>query len=176
MTQVILGVGSNRSWQGNDSLVLLKKACDSLGSILSDITVSSVYRTKPMYVENQQDFYNMALCGYVTDSISPFILLDKIHEIEASLGRDRSKEIRNGPRTIDIDIEVFGHVSINTETLQIPHPRISERAFVLIPVLEILNESADFIKREKYAEYLKHTGSDGVEKVLSSLDFVKIKA
>lgn len=175
MIDVILGVGSNRSWQGNDSYKLLKKACNELGSLLSEFMVSSVYRTKPMYVENQDDFYNMVVRGKVDDSITPEFLLDQIHSIEASLGRDRSKEIRNGPRSIDIDIEFFGSQKINTQILQIPHPRIAERAFVLIPMLEILKESADFIKREVYAGYLAQTGTQGAEMILSAQDFIKIE-
>ena len=70
-------------------------------------------------------------------------MLDDIHQIEAKFGRNRKKEIRNGPRTLDIDIELFGNQIIKTNTLEIPHIRIKERAFVLKPMLEILPNLAD---------------------------------
>ena len=171
MKDVILGLGSNRDWQGKKSPALLRLACEKLEELLSDFTVSSVYRTKPMYVENQNDFYNMAVRGKTDDEYSPFAFLEKIHEIEASLGRNRELEIRNGPRSIDIDIEFFGNDRIQTPELIVPHPRINERAFVLIPLLEILKENADFIKREDFAEKLKKIGSAGVEKIISARDF-----
>ena len=175
MTDVILGVGSNRSWQGNDSIKILKKACDRLAACLSELTVSSVYRTKPMYVENQEDFYNMAVRGKVFDCVSPHKLLHTIHLIESSLGRDRSKEIRNGPRSIDIDIEIFGNQSVDTADLVIPHPRLNERAFVLIPMLELLKDSADFINRADYTLMAEKADRSGVEKILTSEDFIALK-
>ncbi len=174
MQDVILGVGSNKSWHGLESPVLLKKACMALEEFIFDIKVSSVYRTRPMYVEDQDDFYNMAVCGKVDENFSPFVLLEKIHEIESSLGRNRKEEIRNGPRSIDIDIEFFGNQKINTENLEIPHPRVKERAFVLIPMLEILKENADFIKRADFVQALEKIGSSGVEKILSAQDFYRI--
>lgn len=175
MIFVILGVGSNRSWQGNDKLKLLRLAFDKLGAVLSELKCSSVYRTKPMYVEDQDDFYNMAVCGYAEDDVSPFDLLKSVNKIEAELGRNRKKEIRNGPRSIDIDIEIFGDRQINTKNLQIPHPRIKERAFVLVPALEILGQSADSNIRQTFAKYLLETDSSGVQKVCDSKDFINIE-
>ncbi|MCR5171864.1 MAG: 2-amino-4-hydroxy-6-hydroxymethyldihydropteridine diphosphokinase [Treponema sp.] len=175
MIFVILGVGSNRSWQGNDKLKLLRLAFDKLGAVLSELKCSSVYRTKPMYVEDQDDFYNMAVCGYAEDDVSPFDLLKSVNKIEAELGRNRKKEIRNGPRSIDIDIEIFGGRQINTKNLQIPHPRIKERAFVLVPALEILGQSADSNIRQTFAEYLLEIDSSGVQKVCESRDFINIE-
>lgn len=172
MIDVVLGVGSNKSWNGMNSLCLLKKACEVLKGLLSEFTVSSVYRTKPMYLENQDDFYNMAVRGKIDDSYSPFDLLEKIHVIESCLGRNRELEVRNGPRSIDIDIEFFGTQTVDTKTLQIPHPRHKERAFVLVPLLEILKENADFIKREDFSSCLEKIGSGGVEKFLSAQDFI----
>ena len=164
MIDVILGLGSNKNWNGMDSMTLLKKACLSLRQFLSDFSCSSVYRTKPLYLENQPDFYNMVVRGKVGDFYSPFELLDEIQKIEKSLGRNRAVEVRNGSRSMDIDIEFFGLHKVDSERLVIPHPRIKERAFVLVPLLEILNEDADFIRREDFSECLEQTGSAGVEK------------
>ncbi len=123
------------------SLVLLREACRALGTLLQNMQVSSVYVTKPMYVENQSDFYNMVVCGFVEQHLTPESLLEHIHKIEASLGRDRSQEVRNGPRSIDIDIELFGRERVHTLDLEIPHPRLFERAFVLVPLCEALEHA-----------------------------------
>ena len=133
MQLVYLGLGSNTKFHDESSLTLLEKACSALKEIMTDVKVSSVYRTKPMYVEDQDDFYNMVVSGQVSDDEDPFEFLKKINKIEADFGRDRNKEIRFGPRSLDIDIEIFGNQTINTEILQIPHPRVKERAFVLYP-------------------------------------------
>lgn len=136
------------------SVELLQKACFELKSLLQNPTFSSVYKTKAMYVKNQPDFYNMAAIGFVPDDYSPFELLKKINHIEAKYGRDRSKEIRFGQRSLDIDIELFGNQTICDPILEIPHPRCYERAFVLIPSLEILNDSADEYIRRQWEKYL----------------------
>ncbi len=136
-----------------DSLHLLNCACRQIRTLMKDVSFSSVYQTRAMYVLNQEDFFNMTALGYVNDDEDPFEFLEKIHRIEASFGRDRSKEIRFGPRPLDIDIELFGNLSINTEILQIPHPRIKERAFVLIPAIEILKKSTDVNDIEIYKVY-----------------------
>ena len=151
MKKVILGLGSNRNYNGLTSLQILSKACTSLSEILSFITLSSVYISKPMYYENQDDFYNMALSGFLDDDILPEVLLEKIHLIEKEFGRNREKEIRNGPRSLDIDIEYIEGISLNTENLKIPHPKIKERAFVLVPVLEILDKTADEKLMEEFS-------------------------
>lgn len=142
---------------------------------MENTVISSVYCTKPMYVEDQEYFYNMVILGTVSDDMDPHRLLQRIHEIEASLGRDRSKELRFGPRSIDIDIEFFGDFEINTEDLQIPHPRLHERAFVLQPLLEILPKTADILKGEKLSRIqsdFKGLDSIDVEFFMDRKDFL----
>lgn len=130
---------------------------------------SSVYKTPAMYVTDQEDFYNMTAVGYVADDTDPFEFLKTINQIEAKYGRDREKEIRFGPRSLDIDIELFGDKKINDPILEIPHIRMEERAFVLIPALEILTDPADELIREKYSVCLanlkKNGGAEGIEKI-----------
>ena len=149
---------------------LLSIACEKLKSVLESVVCSSVYITKARYVTNQDDFYNMVVKGYVSDSMSPYDLLNIIHEIEAEGGRNREKEIRFGPRSLDIDIEEFGDIVVSDEILQIPHPRIQERAFVLIPALEILDESSDYLLRKRYESFLKDLPEQGVSKYSKLLD------
>ncbi len=169
MKRVLLGLGSNRSFNGLAPMELLSLAGRELSCLMTDICFSSVYRTKAMYVEDQEDFYNAAVLGYVSDETDAFEFLHQINEIEAKYGRDRSKEVRFGPRPLDIDIELFGDEHIETAELQIPHIRMEERAFVLIPSIEILTDSADEIIREKYIKCLAAVkeagGADGIIKL-----------
>lgn len=175
MKRIILGLGSNKNFNGKSCLELLSCACHDLTTLLNNMIVSSVYKTKAMYVEDQDDFYNMAVLGYVAEDYNPFLLLDQIHEIEAKYGRDRNKEIRFGPRSIDIDIEVFGNEVVNTPDLQIPHIRFKERAFVLIPMLELLQKCSDDLLREKCEKCLAALREKGeandIEKIISSTNF-----
>ena len=169
MKRVLLGLGSNRAFENKTPLEILSCAQSELAHYLDNLSFSSVYRTPAMYVEDQEDFYNMTALGYVPDDLDAFDLLKIINQIEAQYGRDRSREIRFGPRSLDIDIELFGDLEINHPDLQIPHPRMQERAFVLIPAIEILTNPADEIVREKYISCLKKVtaegGADGIVKV-----------
>ena len=136
---------------------------------MENLHFSSVYKTPAMYVTDQDDFYNAAALGYLADDADAFDLLHKINEIEAKYGRDRAKEIRFGSRSLDIDIELFGDEHIDSPTLQIPHIRMEERAFVLIPSIEVLKYSADEIIRDKYIKCLeaveKTGGAEGIIKL-----------
>lgn len=170
MIPVLLGLGSNTRYKDFSSMELLSIACEKLKSVLESVVCSSVYITKARYVTNQDDFYNMVVKGYVSDSMSPYDLLNIIHEIEAEGGRNREKEIRFGPRSLDIDIEEFGDIVVSDEILQIPHPRIQERAFVLIPSLEILDKSTDYVLRNRYENFLNNLPDQGVKKFSQILD------
>jgi len=169
MKRILLGLGSNRSFNGLTPIELLSCAGKELSLLMSNIKFSSVYKTPAMYVTDQEDFYNAAVSGWVGADADAFDFLNKIHEIEKKYGRNRSKEVRFGPRSIDIDIELFGDEVIKTEELQIPHIRMEERAFVLIPSIEVLTNSADELVREKYIKCLaalkKNGGADGIEKI-----------
>lgn len=134
---VALGLGSNAAWGGMDSLALLGRACAMLRPLFRSLALSSVYRTKPMYLERQADFLNMVAAGVPSDGLTPLALLSEIHRIEAALGRDRAREVRNGPRPIDIDVELFGLRSVLDDGLVVPHPRLRERAFVCVPLWEV---------------------------------------
>lgn len=170
MKRVLLGLGSNKSYNGLAPIELLSLAGEEFSRLLEDVHFSSVYKTKAMYVEDQEDFYNAAALGYVSDDADAFDFLHKINEIEAKYGRNRTKEVRFGPRSLDIDIELFGNEHIDAPDLQIPHIRMEERAFVLIPSIEVLKYSADEIVREKYIKCLeaveKTGGAEGIKKLM----------
>ncbi len=164
--QVVLGLGSNQSWNGISPVAILGRAVKELSAVISGMRYSSIYRTRAMYVENQEDFYNMALTGFVPDTLSAHELLQKIHQIEAALGRDRSKEIRFGPRSCDIDIELFGSQTINTPDLIVPHERLFERAFVLVPMLEIFANSADSIIGDSFLSRARPVAENAADVVM----------
>lgn len=144
---------------------ILSKACDELLPLMQNPLFSSVYRTKAMYVTDQEDFYNMACVGYVDDNTDAYDFLDKLHQIEAKYGRDRSKEIRFGPRTLDLDIELWGNDTFNDQVLEVPHPRLQERGFVLVPALEILQNLSENEIIQKFKEYLSVLDTSDVEKL-----------
>lgn len=167
MKRVLFGLGSNKSFDNKIPLQLLESACVNLSGYLVKPSFSSVYKTKAMYVENQNDFFNMCVLGFVTDDLSAFDLLKITQKIEKEHGRNREKEIRFGSRSLDIDIELFGEEKINHPILQIPHPRVLERMFVLIPAIEVLKDSADEFIREEYIKNL--------ERLKKTEDFESIK-
>ena len=150
MNAVVLGLGSNRQLESGGCVMspaeILEAACEKLDTLLKQAVFSSVYITRPMYVENQCDFYNMVVGGFWDGTARE--LLSATQAIEAQLGRDRSREIRNGPRSLDIDIELFGSEKICTPELTVTHLRLMERSFVLVPLLEILGKPADKTERE----------------------------
>jgi 2-amino-4-hydroxy-6-hydroxymethyldihydropteridine diphosphokinase len=94
---------------------------------------SSLYRTKPVGYADQPDFVNA--CALVETSLAPRELLDELHAIERAHGRKRG--IPNGPRTLDLDIILYGDFVIRDADLVIPHPRAQERDFVLDPLREV---------------------------------------
>ena len=96
-------------------------------------SVSSYYETDPMGILDQPKFYNI-VCRIKTD-LAPKELLDLVKRIEKRMGRQES--VRNAPRPIDIDIVLYDDLVLTTEPLSIPHPRMHERAFVLVPMTEI---------------------------------------
>ncbi|AIS53243.1 2-amino-4-hydroxy-6-hydroxymethyldihydropteridine pyrophosphokinase FolK [Thermoanaerobacter kivui] len=131
MNKVYLSLGSNLG----DREENLKKAVYEL-SRWEGITLkklSPIYETKPVGYLDQGMFLNIA--AEVETDIEPYDFLKVINEIEKKLKRERI--IRWGPRTIDIDILLYGNISLSSEILTIPHPRMWERAFVLIPLNDI---------------------------------------
>ncbi|ARD54787.1 2-amino-4-hydroxy-6-hydroxymethyldihydropteridine diphosphokinase [Bacillus aerophilus] len=101
--------------------------------------ISSIYETAPVGYENQDDFLNMAV--KITTSLRPEELLSLTQKIEQELGRTR--EVRWGPRTADLDILLYNRENIETEQLVVPHPRMYERLFVLVPMSEICPEISE---------------------------------
>lgn len=112
--------------------------------------VSSFYETEPWGYTEQDTFYNIAV--EVRTNLLPFELLRKLQDIETKLHRKR--EVRWGPRTIDIDIIFYDDLVMDTEGLILPHPRYHERKFVLAPLYEVYNN------KEKLMKYLRRDRSE----------------
>jgi 2-amino-4-hydroxy-6-hydroxymethyldihydropteridine diphosphokinase len=122
---------------------------------------SSDYRTPPWGVTDQPPFVNAVIA--VDTSLSPHELLARAKECERALGRDRAREQRWGPRTIDIDLLAFDDVAINDAELILPHPRLFERGFVLVPLAEIApNLEIDGVAVQ---DALSRVDQSGIEKL-----------
>jgi 2-amino-4-hydroxy-6-hydroxymethyldihydropteridine diphosphokinase len=132
--EAILGLGGNVG----DALATVERAvemlCDDKEIVLR--SKSSAYLTPAWGDKNQPSFINM--CIAVLTNLDPRALLMRTGEVEAALGRDRKKETRWGPRTIDIDILSYDDLVLDEPDLVLPHPYMFERAFVLMPLFEIM--------------------------------------
>ena len=131
MTVAYLSIGSNIG-DRLDHLVEAVRALEARDDVRV-LAVSSVYETAPVGYTDQADFLNIAIG--VETTLDAYALLALCQEIEQGLGRVR--KIRWGPRTVDLDILLYNNDAILVENLVIPHPRMHERAFVLVPLLEI---------------------------------------
>jgi len=131
MNNAYISIGSNIG----DRLHHLAEAVRALDSHerIEVTKVSSIYETAPVGYTDQADFLNLTVC--VETSLDPYELLKACQYIENGLGRVR--DIRWGPRTVDLDILLYNNDNIEAENLTVPHPRMGERAFVLVPLLEI---------------------------------------
>jgi 2-amino-4-hydroxy-6-hydroxymethyldihydropteridine diphosphokinase len=156
--QVYLGLGSNLG----DRQVNLKKAVKILGERLYIEQVSSVYETEPLGYVEQPRFLN-AVCLAQTE-LGPLQLLSLVKGIEASLGRVPG--FPNAPRPIDVDIILYGDLVIQTPELTIPHPRLEERAFVIIPLLEVAPDLRHPVSDEHIGDLAASVGGkEGVRKI-----------
>lgn len=155
---VYLGLGSNLG----DRQANLAQAVELLGQRLDIEKVSSIYETEPVGYKDQPLFLN-AVCRVQTD-IGPLQLLSLVKGIEASMGR--VPNFSDGPRPIDIDIILYGDMVMLDPELSIPHPRIAQRAFVLIPLLEIAPVLVHPFSGESVEQMVANVdGIDGVKKI-----------
>jgi len=157
--EVFLSLGSNMGDRDGN----IRKALDLLriNPHIDKVKASSLYETEPMYVGDQDNFYNIAVKMKVENRMDPFGLLGLIKGIEYDMGRESGKN-RYGPRLIDIDILYFGDKKIKSDILEIPHPRIRERRFVLLPLSEIAMEMK--IGGMGIKEYIKKKQMPGMVK------------
>ena len=152
--KVFICLGSNLG----DRLDYLKKALIKIAHFPDTkvINCSSVYESAPVGFLNQDDFLNVV--AQISTNYSPQLFLASIQKIELELGRVRS--VNWGQRTIDIDLLYWGNVRVNTGTLHIPHPEISNRRFVLVPLNEIASNFEAPPKYKKIHNLLENVADD----------------
>ncbi len=122
---------------------------------------SSDYRTPPWGVIEQPPFVNA--CIAVATALSPSDLLNRALAVERALGRDRARERRWGPRPIDIDLLAYDDLALDMPDLQLPHPRMFERAFVLVPLAEIAPDRV--VGGRRIDEALRKVDAAGIERL-----------
>jgi 2-amino-4-hydroxy-6-hydroxymethyldihydropteridine diphosphokinase len=135
MQTAYIAMGANlASWVGAPEATLTAAATrlESLGRVARR---SSLYSTEPVGFAEQPRFVNAVVA--LETEIAPQELLNGLLAIEQEFGRDRAAGIHNGPRTLDLDILLFGDMKVSEPGLEIPHPRLAQRAFVLVPLNEI---------------------------------------
>jgi 2-amino-4-hydroxy-6-hydroxymethyldihydropteridine diphosphokinase len=133
--------------------------CD--GNDVRLLARSSDYRTPPWGVADQPPFVNLAVA--VETSLTPQELLARAQAVELALGRERGKERRWGPRSVDIDLIAYDDLALDTPDLTLPHPRLFERAFVLVPLAEIAPQRV--IAGIKVRDALARVAAEGVERL-----------
>lgn len=158
MTQstVYLGLGSNLGDRHRN----IGKAIELLSEKVHMEAISSTYETEPVGYDDQPCFLN-AVCR-VSTSLEPRQILLLAKEIEAKLGREPT--FRNGPRVIDIDILLYDSQVMDTPDLTIPHPRLTQRAFVLVPLAELAPDLVHPVSGKNVAELMRATDSSGIKK------------
>jgi 2-amino-4-hydroxy-6-hydroxymethyldihydropteridine diphosphokinase len=155
MAEAFVALGSNIGDRAAN-LAGARAALD--GGPLKFTALSSVYETEPWGPVAQGPYLNQVVRG--TTELMPRVLLSALFAIETKLGRDRQQEIRFGPRVIDLDVLLYGDLAISEADLEIPHPRLLERAFVLVPLAEIAPDR--MVNGIKVRDALARLGSKGI--------------
>ena len=160
MKKVYLSLGSNMG----DREAMLQTAVRALESPrLHILRMSPIYETEPMDVPGQHWFLNRV--AEAETDLFPLQLLHRTSKIEAQLGRRRLAP--KGPRTIDIDILLFGNSIVTTPVLEIPHPRFRGRRFVLAPLADLAPNLRDPVTRKTVRELLGELRGQAVRKYMS---------
>lgn len=156
---VYIGLGSNLA----DPLRQLALARQSIADLsgVQDEGFSSIYRSAPMGPQNQPDYFNAVMA--ITTSRDPHDLLRMLQTIEDRQGRVRKE--RWGARTLDLDILLFGERIIDSPDLVVPHAGIAQRAFVLLPLVELAGEQLDIPGYGALGELVKHCPVSEIEKL-----------
>jgi len=147
-----VGLGSNL---GARAGYLLLGVRGMLDAGLDVIRLSSIYETQPVEYENQPAFLNMVAEVRGSTLPSPDQMLARLLRIECALGRKR--DVRMGPRTIDLDLLIFKDYRMDTEFLTVPHPRLPSRRFVLVPLNELVPSLIHPVLEKPLSELLAQT-------------------
>jgi 2-amino-4-hydroxy-6-hydroxymethyldihydropteridine diphosphokinase len=135
MEIVYIGLGGNMPSVAGAPEATLARAVERLGALGRVVRRSRLYSTAPVGLADQPRFVNAAVA--LETGLSARQLLTALLRIEREFGRDRTNAVPNGPRTLDLDILLHGNHVLHEAGLEVPHPRLAERAFVLVPLCEI---------------------------------------
>jgi 2-amino-4-hydroxy-6-hydroxymethyldihydropteridine diphosphokinase len=158
-----LSLGSNRG----DRMAGLRRAFEFLKTSGRVLAVSSVFETIPVSMGETGNFFNAVVC--LQSEIGPAALLNDIKKFEWDSGRDRA-DSHLRPRVIDIDILLADDLILDTEKLKIPHPRMSERAFVLVPLCEIAPRLEHPREKRPFCELRDMAGHHGIVARIGKLE------
>src|SRR5580698_1809806 len=136
-----IGLGANLPGAAGSPEATLAAAAERLASLGRVIALSSLYSTEPVGFADQPRFLNAVAA--IDTPLAPHELLDGLLALEREFGRDRAASFINGPRTLDLDILLFGDRVLSEHDLHVPHPRLAERAFVLVPLNEVAPSALD---------------------------------
>jgi 2-amino-4-hydroxy-6-hydroxymethyldihydropteridine diphosphokinase len=153
MSIAYIALGSNMASAAGAPDATLAAAARRLAQLGTIVGRSSLYRTRPVGYAEQPSFVNAVLA--LETSLAPHALLTQLLEIEKEFGRDRSTAIPNGPRTLDLDILLMDDLEISEAGLELPHPRMEQRVFVLVPLHEIAPELKVAGRGKTVAQLLK---------------------
>ena len=159
MAEALIALGGNVGDVRDTLDRAIAALCD--GTAVRLIARSSDYCTPPWGVTDQPPFINRAII--VETALPPLDLLARAHTVERQFGRDRSREQRWGPRTLDIDLIDYKDAALDRPELTLPHPRALERAFVLVPLAEIAPDWR--IAGIRIADALAKLDQAGIEKL-----------
>jgi 2-amino-4-hydroxy-6-hydroxymethyldihydropteridine diphosphokinase len=159
MAHALIALGGNVG----DVRTTFRKAISNICGMTQAVLLgrSSDYVTPPWGDVEQAPFINA--CVEIDTPLDPHALLFVLQKIEAKFGRDRAQELRWGPRTLDLDLIAYDDVSIERPELTLPHPRLFERAFVLVPLAEIAPDRV--IGGRSVASALAGLSTDGIERL-----------
>jgi 2-amino-4-hydroxy-6-hydroxymethyldihydropteridine diphosphokinase len=138
MAMAAIGLGANLPSAAGTPAQTIAAAIERLNALGKVRAQSSMYRTAPVGYLDQPEFVNAA--ALLETSLAPLPLLEAMLRIERSFGRDRTKTPAKGPRTLDLDLLLYGNLVLRDPMLTLPHPAIHERRFVLAPLAEIARE------------------------------------
>ena len=153
---VYLALGSNLG----DRLANLKQAIAALTPQMDVKAKSPVYETPPWGYENQPKFLNQVI--QATTYLEPEPLLKHLKRLEVALGRKAS--VPNGPRSIDMDILFYDDLILNKPSLVIPHPRLHERPFVLLPLMDLAPDIVHPVRKQSVRDMAALCNTEGIEK------------
>jgi 2-amino-4-hydroxy-6-hydroxymethyldihydropteridine diphosphokinase len=159
MASVLIALGGNVGDVRDTFRKAIANICGMTQAAL--IARSSDYVTPPWGEEKQDRFINA--CIEIDTALDPHALLFTLHKIEKKFGRERAKETRWGPRTLDLDIIAYDDVKLDKPELTLPHPRLFERAFVLVPLAEIVPDRV--IGGRKVSDALAGVSTAGIERL-----------